>query len=117
MLNGCRPFTSALWMPAFAGMTPRGLQRRPLSRGATRSRPSAALVFPVAAFALGHPFDRLGDPFRPRLGPLRLNDPFDIFAAAGGWEGLEGRCRFRLGRERGGEVVGGGKLRLRRLFG
>src|SRR5690606_26242739 len=59
------------------------------------------LVFPVAPLAVRQPFDRLRYPPIARLRPLRIRDPFDIFAPIAGTEARERRSRRRIAIECG----------------
>jgi hypothetical protein len=54
----------------------------------------AVLVFPVALFAFGYPFDGLGDAFVAGFGAFGFGDPFDVFALAAGAEGGEDWLRL-----------------------
>src|SRR4051812_27755286 len=91
----CRRLSPA-GIPAYAGMT--------AAADARFRWKSAALVFPVAPFALSHPFHGLRDPLRPRLRPLRFHHPFDIFAPAARRESVERRRRLRRRVERRPQV-------------
>ncbi len=54
----------------------------------------AVLIFPVALFALGDPFDRGCDSFVAGFGTFCLRNPFHIFAFTAGTEGGKGGSRF-----------------------
>ena len=53
-------------------------------------RALTVLVFPVALFAFGDPFEGGCDSFVTSFGALGFGDPFDVFAFAAGAEGGEG---------------------------
>ena len=59
----------------------------------------AVLVFPVALFAFGDPFDGLGYALVSCFGAFGFGDPFDVFALAAGAEGCEDCSGFLVGFE------------------
>src|SRR3546814_2854578 len=78
---------------------------------------SAVLVFPVAALALGQPFDRLCQSLRAGFLAPGFDKPVDVFVLLAGWKTLERRCGRLVLPQRCDKVVGCHRWRVRRSLG